>query len=248
MKSTAHLVLFAILPFLPGCFSMKAIQAADEQVVEITLSNSARRIEKAAVTKDDQLCVFFENNLTNSSEKSRFSLTIPLAQIQTNAQFHDVAISPDDNGAMYAHTERSPNRHTWWTLQVPGRRIRANWASLKIPDLKYIPVATALTHWELYHRPLENPTVLHDKDFILLSNATQTVYLTRTNPIEFVYVAPSIKQPFTIITVAPTVVSKKQTKHPGYDFLLPVTVPADIATSPFQLPILLWLKYGNWHM
>ncbi|MGA3283454.1 MAG: hypothetical protein ABSD57_03205 [Verrucomicrobiota bacterium] len=238
MKLIARLALVALLPSLSGCLSMKATQAANKHTVEITLYNSVDRIEKAAVTKDDQLCVFFEKDLTNSPQKSHFSLILPLAQIQTNAQYHDVIVSSDDNGATYVFpkTLKSPDRHTWWTLQVPGGQIRTNWTLLKIPnsDLKYIPVATALTHWERYRRPLQNPTVLHDKDFILLSNATQTVYLTRTTPIEFVYVDASTNRSFTIVSVNPTVVSKTHTEHPGYYFLLPLTVPVDIATSPFQ--------------
>ena len=32
--------------------------------------------------------------------------------------------------------------------------------------------------------------------------------------------------------------------HPAYYALVPLTVPADIATSPFQLGYYLWYRYG----
>ena len=100
---------------------MKATQAANKQTVEITLYNSVDRIGNAAVTKDNQLCIFFEKDLTNSPEKSHFTLTIPLAQFQTNAQYHDVLINTNNHSVTFVFPERlklSPDRHTWWTLQI----------------------------------------------------------------------------------------------------------------------------------
>ena len=35
--------------------------------------------------------------------------------------------------------------------------------------------------------------------------------------------------------------------HPGYCALLPLTVPADIATSPVQIVVGLVFIFGNWH-
>ena len=95
-------------------------------------------------------------------------------------------------------------------------------------DLHFFPTETILT------QKVHDWTALHGEKFILISNATQTVYLTRNTPIEFVLVDASLKRRFTIITVDPTLVSEKRTDHPAYYFLLPLTVPVDIATSPFQ--------------
>src|SRR5690349_12289597 len=84
MTLTAHLVLVALLPLLSGCLSMKATDSANNHRVETTLYDSVDNIEKAAVTKDDQLCVLFEKDLTNST-RGHFALMIPLGQIRTNA-------------------------------------------------------------------------------------------------------------------------------------------------------------------
>ena len=155
---------------------------------------------------------FLKEYLTNSLQKSRLTLTVPLAQIQTNTHYYYEAFHP--NRRIYA-------------LQVPRSAIRPNCTLLKKSksDLVFIPIGTDL-----------NPDALQAGDFMLLSNATQTVYLTRTSPVEFVYVDSSMKVPFTSVTVAPTIVTKR---HPAYYLLLPLTIPADIATAPFQI-IGLW--------
>jgi len=252
MKLIIQLALVALLPFLSGCYTAQTLNAAKAPASETILFGSVDKIEKAGITKDGQLYIFFEKDLTNSPKTSRFSLAIPLVQIQTNSGYNDWLVATNDHGAMNIGSGffpkslySSPDRHTWRTLQVPGGQIRKNWPSLTIPDSKFIPVATALTHWERYTDPVENPTVLHDKDFILLSNATQTVYLTRTAPIEFVYVDASTNQSYTIVKVDPTVVTKR---HPAKYAWLPLTVPADIILSPFEFWIYLEFKSGNWHM
>ena len=224
---------------------MKTTQAANRHTVEITLYNSVDRIENAAVTKDDQLCVFFEKDLTNSPQKSHFSLILPLVQIQTNAQYHDVAFN-SDGSITFVKTPPRIKRTTYWTLQVPGGTIRTNWTFLKSPkdDLNPVPIGTSPIRRGHDWTKLANLTALNADNFLLLSNAIQTVYLTRTTPIEFVYVDASMNRSFTIITVDPTVVSKTHTDHPAYYALLPLTVPADIATLPLQalalVGILIW--------
>lgn len=46
-----------------------------------------------------------------------------------------------------------------------------------------------------------------------------------------------------------SLVGEYKESKPGYYFLLPLTVAADIATSPIQIPIWIYLKatgYGDW--
>src|SRR5690242_9472407 len=85
MKLIAYVALFALPPFLSGCLSMKVTQAVDTHMVETRLYDSVDKIEKAGVTKDDQVWIFFEKDQTNSMP-DRFTLVIPLAQIRTNVQ------------------------------------------------------------------------------------------------------------------------------------------------------------------
>jgi hypothetical protein len=229
MKKTAYLVLLAVPPFLSGCLSMTAIHAADRHTVVTALHDSVDRIEKAGVTKDGQLCIFFEKELTNSTQ-SRFMLVIPLAQIRTNAQEQ-----PGYSTAGRLITSA--------IMHVPGSMIRMDWTLPGNPesDLKLIPVGAPLIIGG------GDRAVYHGLKLTLLSNATETIYLTRTAPIEFTYLDTSINRTLTTVTIDPTLVSKKRTEHPGNYFLLPLTVPADIATLPIQaigVGLFLWMFSG----
>jgi hypothetical protein len=220
--------------------------------VETALYDSADKIEKAGVTKNNQLSIFFEKNLTNS-EQSHFSLVIPLAQFQTNAVYFEMNLGLGGNSIFPWHTEKLPpsfKHATYWTLNVPDGNIQPNWKLLKNPksNLNFVPIEETLTTTGSAWPGLGNFTALHDENFILRSNATQTVYLTRKKPIEFVYVDASIKRPYTIVKVAPTVVSHKHTDHPADYALLPLTIPTDIILSPFELWIYLEFTSGNWKM
>lgn len=221
MKLITQLALIAFLPFLSGCVTSRALDEAKKTTTK-SFYDSVSKVEKAVVTKDGQLCIFFEKDLTNSAQ-SHFTLIIPLAQIQTNAQVHRVAYVGDRHDSV-----------TYGTLHVPGNTIRAHWTLLENPEsnLIFVQVGTPIIVGE------RDDTYRHDQNFILLPNAKQTIYLTRTTPIEFVYVDASTNRSFTIITVDPIVVSKK---HPAYYALLPLTIPADIALSPYYAFVLIML-------
>ena len=126
---------------------------------------------------------------------------------------------------------------TYATMHVPaGSTIRTNLENSE-SDLKFIPVAAPLIVG------VADNTAYHCLDFYTFCpNATQTVYLTRTNPIEFTYIDTSIKRSFTIVTIDPVIVSNERTEHPGYYCLFAVlSIVADIATSPFQAIGLLFI-------
>jgi hypothetical protein len=170
------------------------------------------KIEKAVVTKEGRLCVYFEEDLTNSTQR-RLSLVVPLAQFQTNAQ------------NVYL-----PQNITCARLDVLAKRLRANWTLLEKSerDLNIIPIGT-------FSNPSGRYNELYFTNCTPLLNAPQTIYLTRKSPIQFVYVDASIKRPFTIVELSPTVTTKKKS---AYYLLLPLTVPADLVLWPFQLMLL----------
>lgn len=262
MKFLTSFALIAFLPFLSGCFSMKATQAANKHIVQTTLYDSADAIEKAAITKDNQLCVFFVKFPTNS-KPSRFTLFIPLAQMRTNAQMQPafaaagilhstnnydlyLKLPPAVERAMFPESKLPADKTnalfvkcviTSATMNVPGSTICTNLTLLENGQnfLKFIPVGAPLNLGRY-----EN-ALYHGLDLPLLSNAMETVYLTKTNPIEFTYIDASIKRSMTIITIDPYVISTEHTDHPGYYFLLPLTVPVDIVTSPFQVIYYGWM-------
>jgi len=89
----------------------------------------------------------------------------------------------------------------------------------------------------------------------LLPNTTRTIYpllryyggtskIDRGLAMEFVYVDPTVEHAFTVIQVEQATVTT--TNHYGYYCLVPLTVPADIVTSPYQLFWYLVFRYGNW--
>lgn len=245
MKLIVRLVLLSLLPLVSGCFTCMEVYKAKGETSSISKFDLADRIEKAGITKDGQLCIFFEKDLTNSPKTSRFSLAIPLSLFQTNAHFHDELVSADHRSTTFIHGPIIPPGYIqtkYWSLDVSGGTVRKNWALLKDSkgDLKFIPAQTTLT-------PKPDWTALHGESFVLSSNATQIVYLTRTNPIEFVYVDSLTNQPYTIIAVAPTVISKRH-RHPAYYALLPVTIPIDIILSPYELFCFIEFASGNWRM
>lgn len=220
---------------------MTVIHAANNRKVETRLYDSVDKIEKAGISKDDQLCVFFEKYSTDST-KSHFAVVIPLSQIRTNAGvqtgFTTAGIMRTTNSDdLYLRLVRDKGNPlfvrctiTSATLHVPGSTIQTNWALLENQkiNLKSIPIGEPLIV-----RPNDN-AAYHGLSLTLLSNATETVYLTRTEPIEFAYIDASIKRSLTIVTVDPYIVSTKRTEHPGYYCFLPLTVPVDIATFPIQ--------------
>jgi hypothetical protein len=229
MKKSAYLVLLAVSPYFSGCLSMNAIHAADRHIVVTALHDSVDRIEKAGVTKDDRLCIFFEKELTNATQ-SRFMLVIPLAQIRTNAQ--------EQTGFSTAG-----RIITSAIMHVPGSMIRTNWTLSEHAesDLKLIPVGEPLIIGGV------DRAIYHSLKLTLLSNATETIYLTRTTPIEFTYLDTSINRTLTTVTIDPMLISRKRTEHPGNYFLLPLTVPIDIATLPIQaigVGLFLWMFSG----
>jgi len=254
-KLIARFALIALLPLLSGCLSTGITQAANKHVVKTLLYDSVDRIEKAAITADDRLCVFFEKDFTNSV-RSRFTLLIPLEQIRTNSNVNGLTIvgligntNSYDLYSKVRYPELAEHLRsklavpsirtnllyiecvvTYAMLSVPGGTIQTNWTLLDHPvdDFQFVPIgdpAILPKHRDVRARLLGFP---------LLSNATETVYLTRTEPIEFSYVDASMKRSMTVVKVEPYEVSHTQIDHPGYYCWLALTVPVDIATSPLQ--------------
>ena len=261
-KLIAYLALVSLLPFLSGCFSFRVTQKANRHTVETRFYCSADKIEKAGINKDDQLCIFFEKDLTNSM-RNYFALTIPLKQIQTNVQnqpgftkagimcttnYYDVEtphFSQTASNLLFQNVPPADKTNplfrvrliTYATIHVAGSTVHSNWTWPHNLESNCIPVGATLV--------AQGYTADHCSDFLLLSNSTQTVYLTKTNPIEFTYIDTSVKRSFTIVTVDPIMVSRVCTEHPGYYGLLPVAIIADIVTFPFQLPIFLAMEFGG---
>src|SRR5262249_28101631 len=127
--------------------------------VETRFYESADKIEKVGLTEDDQLCVFFERDSTNStSTPRRFTLVIPRSKIRTEAvdqpgyrtfgtllerntnHVYPMLLRDVDNPAFVKCMITSA------TLHASESMIQTNWALLEDPnaDLKFIPVGRPL--------------------------------------------------------------------------------------------------------
>lgn len=182
------------------------------------------------VLKEHTLLFFLEGRLTNSSSKSKFTVAIPLATVRST----NMELAGGVSGfPLYAEQKVSRDViHPGWTPETP----RGD-AAINIP---IGPPRQQNGHPDDY--PWERP-IVYSEFAKLLPNTTRTIYpLTRYDnglpksggnlAMEFVYVDPTMKQAYTVIYVDQVRVTT--TKHNGYNFLLPLTVPADIATFPIQ--------------
>ncbi|HEY3932699.1 MAG TPA: hypothetical protein VGM58_10065 [Verrucomicrobiae bacterium] len=206
MKLIAHLALFALLPFLSGCLTANTLRAAKAPTTKY-LRDAVFHVKEAAITKDNHLCILFDGSLADSAQKDHFTLAIPLGQIRTNAQ----------DG----------------TLNVPRSAIQAGWAiqESSTNDLELVQVGKPVSIM------VGDFIQQHLDEFVLPTNTTRILYPIShysTEAITFVYVDDSIKQKLTIIEIGQLAVTKN--KHKGYYFLLPLTIPLDVATAPIQIP------------
>jgi len=240
MKILKLILVFSILPFLTGCATYYTLKAVDKPTTR-TLPDRVDHIEKVVISKDNQLLIFFDGCLTNSSQKGRFTLAVSLAQIQTNADIYGLL---DTNG-------------TIGKLRVSRNAIHADWMpqEISVGNLKTVPVGSPIPAAGFQN--CEAPGA-YAESAKLLPNTTQTLYpiieYGAFNPngwpakMEFIYldataVDTTAKRAYTIIAVdQPTITIKK---HRGYYCLLPLTVPADIATFPLQV---VGAGIGFWYM
>ena len=257
VKRIVHLLLLAFLPCLSGCLSMQAIQSADRRDVATYYYTAADKIEKAALTADDRLCVFFEKDSTNSTP-SRVNLVIPRSHIRTKIQ-HQVDYGTSgillvtNHDDMFLRLSRDKTNPAFvrcsilrGTCHTPGLAIQKNWPLLddQRANLKFIPVGQSVQLG-----PNESAES-HGLSLTLLSNATETVYLTRSSPIEFAYIDTSIKRTMTVVMVDPLTKTTKHAARPQYYALLPLTVPLDVATFPFQalaIGFFIWAYSSSGH-
>jgi hypothetical protein len=231
----ARVAVVWLLPLLTGCVTNKALTAA-KQPASHPLLDRIDHVEKVVV-KHDTLLMLLDGRLTNSSKRAKFTLTVPLTNIE-----------------MHAATGPFP---AYGRLKVSRDVIRAGWG----PEIRSwdaytaIPVAAPL-HQDgyPYDIPWDRP-VAYANSARLLPNATKTIYPiieydngmahpSSSLVMEFVYVDVAAKQAYTVIYVDQVMVTR--TKHRGYYGLLPLTVPIDLAASPVYLGMYIyWVAAGR---
>jgi hypothetical protein len=222
-----------ILPLLSGCATSFTVEAAKEQAIR-PLPDKIYHVERAIITKDQQLVIYFEGRLSNSHQQDRFTLTFSSEQIRNLGQ------STNSSGT---------NTATWSEMSVSRAAIQPGWMpqdenSEIVPIGKPIPTPFSGTSIEYYY-------CAYAEYAKLLPGSTKTLYpiierrIIRPRgwpaELEFLYVDASLKRDYTIIGAEPVTVPSNRNK--AYYGLLPLTVPLDIVTAPFQgIYILLMLS------
>ncbi len=223
MKTINGILILSILPLLTGCFTCQTVDAAKEARI---LPDKVYHVEKCFISKDKQLVILLDACLTNASQRSQFTVSVSLEQISKSGDCN----MPNSN------------KH-YGILDVSREAIHEGWTLYESPvhNSETIPLGPPIA------MPSEitgqnNYAYAFAKYAQLLPNTTQTLYpvIEHRNvhrndwpsKLEFIYVDASSKQEYTVIYVRE--VKGVNNGNNGYYFLLPLTIPLDIATSPFQ--------------
>jgi hypothetical protein len=217
--------ILLILPLLNGCISGAVLEKSNREIPH-PLTDKVYHVEKAVISKDQRLVIYLEGSLANSSQRSQFTVSVPLYQIRN---------------AEAANFQYETNKDTYYNLTVSRDAIHSDWMP-QDDNLEIVPIG----------QPIPTPSEKDGLDYHyyafgeyanLLPNSTKTLYPIIERRVinskgwpaelEFMYVDDSIKHKYTIIGVKPSIAYSQ--RNSGLLFLLPVTIPLDIAASPFYL-------------
>lgn len=233
MKLYKAVPIVVILPLLNGCITSSTLHAAKTPAYRI-LPDKVFHVEKAVISEDKQLVIYLEGCLSNSWQHCQFTVSVPVKEIETKAEMRHSVEGSNGAYAIFNYGLLSVSRaaiHAGWTL--PG---------ISTTDLKIIPLGKPTPAPSLAGTPYEWEWA-YAKCARLLPNTTQTLYIvierrdTQPNDwpaqLEFIYVDASTNRKYTIIRVEKARVADNS--HKIYYCFVPVTIPLDIATTPFQL-------------
>src|SRR6266478_7446710 len=219
--------LLAILPFLSGCITSLTMDSANTRTFK-TLPDAVDRIEKASITRNNELLILVEARLTNSLQPGQYTLAVPLTEIKANTDHYPLGTT---------------NIIKYGSLRLPRSRVLGGWATSEAAaeGQKAVPVGPPIII-------SEGNNVWSDVGrYKVLPGADQTIYqitdLRPTNrydqpgPMVFIYVDGRSDRAFSFIQVEPF--TYWTAKHSEKLWLLPLTIPLDLATIPVQIPFIL---------
>src|SRR6266478_2357580 len=219
--------LLAILPFLSGCITSLTMDSANTRTFK-TLPDAVDRIEKASITRENELLIFIEARMTNSPQRGQYTLIVPLAGIKVSTNQY-----PSD----------STNLIIVGSLRLPRNRVLEGWAAKEglSENQKAVPVGPPII------LPEGGNLWSGVGKYKVLPGADQTIYqiteLRSTNqydqpgPMVFIYVDARSDRAFSFLQVEPF--TYWTAKHSEKLWLLPLTIPLDLATIPVQIPFIL---------
>lgn len=220
--------------------------------VDIVYPDQVLNVEKAVISDDNQLVIYFEGSLSNSVRRSKFTFNIPLKDIGTRPkEIQSYALEFGTN--QYAEGIIA-------VLNVPRDSIHAGWASHTNGNLESVAIKEApipLRSWAIGGPPGPFPSwaggssyqqrYYYDESAKLLPNKGKTLFYIKADgrgdgflpPLEFLYVDGSREQKYTLIYADQ--VHAAANNAAVYCFI-PVAVPLDIITAPFQLVCVLYVE------
>ena len=101
MRILKAILLLTILPLLSGCITSSALDAAKGQTSR-PVHDKVYHVERAIVSTNQQLVVYLEGCLTNSSQRTRFTVSVSLDQIRKANTYVFSATDKDTYGLLYA--------------------------------------------------------------------------------------------------------------------------------------------------
>jgi len=216
-----------MLPLFSGCITSLTMDSANTRTFK-TLNDSVDRIAKATITKDNELLIFVEARMTNSTQSGQYTLVVPLNEIKVNTDHYPLG---------------STNVINYGSLRLPRSRVLAGWTTKAeaAEGQKAVPVGPPIVIPEGSHLWSDA------SQYKVLPGADQTIYqikeLRSTNRYEwptamvFIYVDARSSQAFSFLQVEPF--TYWTAKHSEKLWLLPLTIPLDLATIPVQVPFML---------
>ena len=207
----------ALVLLVSGCFSLMTIEAAKSKD-STPLPDAIDAVEQASLTPDNQLLLFVEGRLTNSTRRAPYTLTVPLQEVSFST----------------VHSSRtSTNMITRGYYPLPRNGIISGWDLNEKRGLVSVPVGPPIR--QLWDVILFDPVNHYDP----LPGQDRTLYQlikTWSNRVEgataqFIYVDRNRSEAYLMITIKQYEIV---TGHEGMYWMLPLAVAGDLATLPLQ--------------
>ncbi len=222
-KAARLFAVLACLPLLSGCFTANTIEAIKNPSSTLR-PDFIERLDHAAITPGSNLLICVEARLTNSPKSGQYTMIVPLSEIRSAPTL------------VFGNDTNQPARGNY---EIKRTEIFSGWQIASetgnTPVFVGPPIAAGAHGDELLNesRPLPGT---ERTIFPLAEGPINEPCLSAST--KFIYTDTNRPDAFTAIGVQE---ARVKSSTWGYYFLIPFAVVLDIATSPFQLILMLWM-------
>jgi hypothetical protein len=218
MKMVARPLLFVLLLLISGCFTAKECHRTRDGP---TFPDRVDCVEKAFISKSDQLLVFVKARLADAVKPEQYTLIIPLSEAE----------SCNDTNQRTPYGELYLSRNAIRDGWMAGEVTKANFKSVMIGSRVdwYSPGGRPGNddEYKNFYALKEQLEATPGKNCALYQIGTSDG-TTSWRPMEFVYVDTTQPEAFTFVSI------ERETSHTRI-WMLPLTVTGDLVTLPFQI-------------